>query len=160
MKRRFVFFGPIVFVLALAFVAVSLRAETDPRVGTWKLDVSKSMSSNGQMPASETRTYEAQGGDIMASNAGVNAKGKPISTHYNATADGKDRPSGGSDPSVTLSIKQTGPGAYAGTIKKDGKVIGTNTAVISGGGKVFTFKSEGTDADGKAYTSTMVFEKQ
>jgi hypothetical protein len=161
MKRRFVYFGPIALVLAFVFAtAASLRADTDPRVGTWKLDASKSMSSNGQMPASETRTYEAKGNDIMATTEGVNAKGKPISNHYNATADGKDRPSGGSDPAVTLSIKQTGPSAYAGTIKKDGKVIGTNTAVISDGGKVFTFKSKGTDADGKEFTSTMVFEKQ
>jgi hypothetical protein len=156
-KRSIVFVGMVVLVFA---AAASVRAENDPRVGAWKLNVSKSMSSNGQMPASETRTYTAEGNEVMGSTEGVNAKGKPISNHYNATADGKDHPSGGADPSVMLSIKQTGPGAYAGTIKKDGKVIGTNTAVISGGGKVFTFKSEGTDADGKAYTSTMVFEKQ
>lgn len=156
MKRRFVFVG--LAVLALATVA-SVWAESDPRIGTWKLNVPKSTSSNGQLPASETRTYTAQGSDIMGSTEGVNAKGKPISTHYNATADGKDRPSG-SDASITLSIKQTGFGAYAGTIKKDGNVIGTNTAVISGGGKVFTFKSKGTDAEGKSFTSTLVFEKQ
>jgi hypothetical protein len=156
MKRRFVFVG--LAVLALAAVA-SVWAESDPRIGAWKLNVPKSTSSNGQLPASETRTYTAQGSDIMGSTEGVNAKGKPISTHYNATADGKDRPSG-SDASITLSIKQIGFGAYAGTIKKDGNVIGTNTAVISGGGKVFTFKSKGTDAEGKSFTSTLVFEKQ
>jgi hypothetical protein len=157
MKRRFVFVGLAVLVLA---AVASVWAETDPRIGTWKLNTTKSTSSNGQLPASESRTYTAQGSDIMGSTEGVNAKGKPISNHYNATADGKDHPSGGPDPSVTLSIKQTGPGAYAGTIKKDGKVIGTNTAVISGAGKVFTFKSKGTDAEGKTYTSTLVFEKQ
>ena len=156
MKRHFVFVG--LAVLALAAVA-SVWAESDPRIGTWKLNVSKSTSSNGQLPASETRTYTAQGSDIMGSTEGVNAKGKPISTHYNATADGKDRPSG-SDASITLSIKQTGFGAYAGTIKKGGNVIGTNTAVISGGGKVFTFKSKGPDAEGKSFTSTLIFEKQ
>jgi hypothetical protein len=161
MKPRLVFVGATVLLMASVFAtAASLRAETDPRVGTWKLNVSKSMSSNGQMPASETRTYTAQGNDIMGSTEGVNAKGKPISNHYNATADGKDHPSGGPDPSVMLSIKQTGAGAYSGTITKDGKVISTNVAVISGGGKVFTFETKGTDADGKAYTSKMVFEKQ
>ena len=156
MKRHFVFVGLVV----LAFAAVaSVWAETDARVGAWKLNVSKSMSSNGQMPASETRTYAAEGSAIMATVEGVDSKGKPISTHFDATADGKER-SAGANPSMTLSIKQTGPGAYAGTIKKDGKVIGTNTAVISDGGKVFTFKTKGTDADGKDYTSTMVYDKQ
>jgi hypothetical protein len=155
-KRFFVFAALVVLVFA---AAGSVWAENDPRIGTWRLNVSKSTSSNGQLPANETRTYTAEGSDIMGSSEGVNAKGKPISTHYNASANGKDRPAG-SDPSITLSIKQTGPGAYAGTMKKDGKVIGTNTAVISGGGKVFTFKNKGTDAEGKSFTSTTVYDKQ
>ena len=156
MKRHIVFLGLVVLVFA---AVASVRAETDPRIGTWKLDVSKSKSSNGQIPASETRTYAAEGSAIMGNTEGVDAKGKAISNHYDATADGKDRPSG-ANPSITISIKQTGPGAYAGTIKRDSKVISTNTAVISGGGKIFTFKNKGTDAEGKAFTSTMVYEKQ
>jgi hypothetical protein len=153
--KRFVLSVGLVFLLFAAVAAV--RAETDPRIGTWKLDVAKSKSSNG-LPMSETRTYSAEGSAIMSTNEGVNAQGKPISTHYEATADGKERPTGA--PGMTLSIKQTGPGAYAGTVKKDGKVVSTNVAVISGGGKVFTFKNKGTDADGKAFTSTVVYEKQ
>jgi hypothetical protein len=154
MKRLVLSMG-LVFLFFAAVTAV--RAQTDPRVGTWKLDVAKSKSSNG-LPTSETRTYSAEGSAIMSSTEGVNAQGKPVSTHYEATADGKERPSG--TPGMTLSINQTGPGAYAGTIKKDGKVVSTNTAVISGGGKIFTFKSKGTDAQGKEYTSTAVYEKQ
>jgi len=154
MKRLFL----SISLVFLFFAAVaSVRADTDPRIGTWKLDVAKSKASNG-LPTSETRTYTAEGSAIMSSTEGVNAQGKPISNHYDATADGKDRPIGAAG--MTLSIKQTGPGAYAGTIKKDGKVVSTNTAVISGGGKVFTFKSKGTDAEGKEYTSTTVYEKQ
>ena len=156
MKRHIVLLGLVVLVFA---AVASVWAETDPRIGTWKLDVSKSKSSNGQMPASETRTYAAEGSAIMSTTEGVDAKGKAISNHSDVTADGKAHPSG-ANPSITVSIKQTGPGAYAGTIKRDGKVISTNTAVISGGGKIFTFKTKGTDADGKAYTSTLVYEKQ
>jgi uncharacterized iron-regulated membrane protein len=154
MKRHFVFFGMVVLVFA---AVASVWAETDPRIGTWKLNVSKSTSSNGMLPASETRTYAAEGNKIMSTSEGVDAKGKPISAHYEATADGKERPT---NQSATLSIKQTGPGAYAGTSKRDGKVVSTNVAVISGGGKVFTFKNKGTDAQGQAFTSTVVFEKQ
>jgi hypothetical protein len=157
MKRHVVFVGLVVFVFA---AVASVRAETDPRIGTWKLDVSKSKSSNGQLPASETRTYEAQGSAIMATTEGVDAKGKPISGHFDATADGKDHPTGPANSSNSVSIKQTGPGAYAGTVKRDGKVVSTNTAVISGGGKVFTFKTKGTDAQGQAFTNTLVYEKQ
>ena len=157
MKRLFAFTGLVVLVLAAASV---VRAETDPRVGTWKLNVAKSKASNGNVPQNETRTYAVEGSDITGTTAGTNAKGKPISSHYIATADGKEHPGGGADPAVKLSIKQTGPGAYAGTVKRDGKVVATNTAVISGGGKIFTFETKGTDAEGKEYTSTMVYEKQ
>ena len=157
MKRHLVILGLGIFVFA---AVAAVRAQSDPRIGTWKLNVSKSTASNGQLPKSETRTYEAQGNQIMASNEGVNAQGKAVSAHYNATADGQDHPAGGPDPSITIGIKQTGPGAYAGTIKKDGKVIGTNAAVISGGGKVFTFNNKGTDASGKTFTSTVVYDKQ
>jgi len=157
MKRRLVFLG--MFVLVFAAVA-SVWAETDARIGTWKLNVSKSTSSNGTLPQSETRTYAVEGDKIMSTSEGVDAKGKPISSHYEVTADGKDRPTNPANPSATLSIKQTGPGAYAGMSKRDGKVVSTNVAVISGGGKVFTFKTKGTDAQGQAFTSTVVLEKQ
>ncbi len=157
MKRFIVFVGLVALVFA---VVTSVRAETDPRIGTWKLNVSKSKSSNGQLPESETRTYAAEGNSTMNTTEGVDAKGKPISNHYDATADGKDHPLGAANPSMTLSIKQTGPGAYAGTVKRDGKVVTTNTALISGGGKIFTFKNKGTDAQGQAFTSTLVFDKQ
>lgn len=157
MKRYIVFVGLIALVFA---VVTSVRAETDPRIGAWKLNVSKSQSSNGQLPASETRTYTAEGSSTMNTTEGVDAKGKTVSNHYDATADGTEHPLGATNPSMTLTVKQTGPGAYAGTVKKDGKVVTTNAAVISSGGKVFTFKNKGTDAQGQAFTSTLVFEKQ
>ena len=156
MNRLVVFVGLVFLFLA---TSAAVRAADDPRIGTWKLDVAKSKSTNG-LPASETRTYTAEGSAIMSGTEGVNAQRKPISSKYEATADGKDRPVGDSNPGMTLSIKQTGPGAYAGTVKKDGKVVSTNVAVISGGGKVFTFKTKGTDAQGKEYSSTTVYEKQ
>lgn len=157
MKRHVMFVGLLVFAFAALAPA---RAENDPRVGTWKLNPAKSKSSNGQMPASETRTYEAQGSMIMATTEGVDAKGKAVSNHYDATADGKDHPSGGPNSKATIAIKETSPGKYAGTVKREGKVVVTNTAVISGGGKVFTFMNKGTDPEGKPFTSTMVYEKQ
>ena len=153
MKRHLALAGLILFVFGAAW------AENDPRIGSWKLNTTKSSVSNGQMPQSETRTYAMEGTEVMGSTEGVNAKGKPISSHYDASADGKERPLG-NESSMTISIKETGPGAYAGTIRKDGKVQGTNTAVISARGKVFTFKNKGIDPDGKAYTSTMVYDKQ
>jgi hypothetical protein len=153
-KRLFVF----ATLAVLIFAAVgSVWAENDPRIGTWKLNVAKSTSSAGPLPASQTRTYEAQGSDIMATTETVDAKGNHTTQHFNATADGKDYPTGPANGGTSISIKLIGPGSYAGTAKKDGKVTSTNRAVISDGGKVFTFTTKGTDGQ---VISVVVFDKQ
>jgi len=41
-----------------------------------------------------------------------------------------------------------------------GKYKATARGVISADGKTMTVTSKGTDADGKAFTSTLVFDKQ
>ena len=154
MKRFFVF----ATLVALVFAAVgSVWAENDPRIGAWKLNVAKSKATPGPLPASETRTYEAQGSDIMVTADIDDAKGSHRTTHTNVTADDKDRPAGPANAGITISVKLLGPGSYAGTSKKDGKVTSTNRAVISNGGKVFTFTTKG--ADGQV-TSVFVYDKQ
>jgi hypothetical protein len=153
-KRFFVFATLVVLV----FAAVgSVWAENDPRIGAWKLNVAKSRATPGPLPASETRTYEAQGSDIMVTADIDDAKGGHRTTHTNVTADDKDRPAGPANAGITISVKLLGPGSYAGTSKKDGKVTSTNRAVISNGGKVFTFTTKGTDGQ---VTSVFVYDKQ
>jgi len=154
LKRLFVFATLVVLV----FAAVgSVWAENDPRTGTWKLNVAKSKATPGPLPASETRTYEAQGSDMMVTAEIDDAKGNHRTTHTNVTADDKDRPAGPANGGTTISVKLLGPGSYAGTSKKDGKVTSTNRAIISNGGKVFTFTTKG--ADGQV-TSVFVYDKQ
>jgi hypothetical protein len=156
--KRFFAFATLV---VLVFAAVgSVWAENDPRIGTWKLNVAKSKATPGPLPASETRTYEAQGSDIMVAADINDAKGNHRTTNTNVTADGKDRPAGPANGGTTISVKLLGPGSYAGTSKKDGKVTSTNRAVISDGGKVFTFTTKGTNAEGQAFTSVLVYDKQ
>ena len=154
MKRLFVFATLVVLIL----VAVgSVWAENDPRIGTWKLNVAKSTATPGPLPASETRTYEAQGSDIMVTAEIDDAKGNHRTTKTNVTADDKDRPAGPVNAGTTISVKLLGPGSYAGTLKKGGKVTSTNRAVISNGGKVFTFTTKGSDGQ---VTSVFVYDKQ
>jgi hypothetical protein len=156
-KRLFVFTTLVV----LAFAAVgAVWAENDPRIGTWKLNVAKSTSSSGPLPASQTRTYKAQGSGTMAVTETVDEKGNHTSTSYDATADGKDHSTGQANAGTSITIRLLGTGSYAGTSKKDGKVVSTNRAVISQGGKVFTFTTKGTNAQGQAFTSVLVFDKQ
>ena len=46
--------------LALSLTTLPLRAQNDPHVGTWKLNVAKSQYTGTAAPKSETRTVVAQ----------------------------------------------------------------------------------------------------
>ena len=46
--------------LALSLTTLPLRAQNDPHVGTWKLNVAKSQYTSTAAPKSETRTVVAQ----------------------------------------------------------------------------------------------------
>src|ERR1700732_1678578 len=71
MKRAsFVVAVPLALGMVAA-VAPITSAQTDPHVGTWKLDVTKSKFTPGPAPKSETFTYEADGPNLTVLVQGV-----------------------------------------------------------------------------------------
>ena len=58
MKRRIGLFAALVIVLAAGSV---LLAQSNPFVGTWKLNVASSKYNPGPPPQSQTRTWDAAG---------------------------------------------------------------------------------------------------
>src|ERR1700686_5586253 len=103
MKRLFAVLTIMFFALT---VAGQVLAQSDPFVGTWKLDVAKSKFDPGPAPQSQTRTWDASG---KVSVEGINAAGKPMSYGYPIMNDGKDYPPMGAipnkgDPSSTQKI--------------------------------------------------------
>src|ERR1700733_4923072 len=135
----------------LAVVASSgLRAQDNPLVGTWKLNVAKSKFVPGPAPTSLTRTVEAQGDGVKYTFDGVAADGKPISYSFSVQFDGKDNPINGSTPSGadTVSAKRIDSNHYVATQKKGGKVLVTSKVAVSKDGKVTTVDAMGTNADG------------
>ena len=81
----------LVCVLALAAVAAgSLPAQSNPFVGTWKLNLSKSKFDGMPAPRSLTRTVVAEGAGAAYTFSGVDADGKPIEYSFTSNYDGKD----------------------------------------------------------------------
>ena len=75
-----------VTVALLAVVgSCTMQAQSNPLVGTWKLNVTKSKFDPGPAPKSLTRTVEAQGDGVKYTFAGVAADGKPISEEIRAS---------------------------------------------------------------------------
>ena len=149
----------VVFALAITTIA-ALGA--DNTIGTWKLNVEKSKYTGAPMPVkSLTVTREAADGGVKQTTTGELADGTAINASYTAKYDGKDVQVTGNAPYDTIAIKQVNANTLTDARKKTGgKYEGTGRTVVSNGGKTMTTTTKGTNADGKAFTSVFVFDKQ
>jgi len=151
-------------ITVLFAVAVSpLLAQSNPLLGTWKLNVAKS-TFDPSMPApkSQTRTVMAHGDSVMYMVEGVAADGKPISYSFTVKYDGKEYPTTGAMPGGAdmVAIKRVDANNYEAILKKAGKVVGTSKVVISADGKTTTLTAKVIDASGKSVTAISVYDKQ
>jgi hypothetical protein len=86
MKRFLTICAVSVLILTSASVVL---AQSDPRIGTWKLNVAKSKS-DGPPRKSETRTYESSGDSITMHAEVINSDGSKQVYGYTGKLDGKD----------------------------------------------------------------------
>ena len=148
--------------VVLGIGVADLSAQTsDPRIGTWKLNVEKSKYSPGPAPQSVMVKVEPAGQGEKTSTAFVNADGSRTATEYTANFDGKDSPLTGSQFGAdTVAIKRVDARTLERTDKKGGKVVATSTRVVSEDGKTMTVTTKGTNAQGQAVNNVTVWEKQ
>ena len=160
MKRIMLLLG--VFLLG-AMAAGQLRADDNPFLGTWKLNVAKSKAEGTMVPKSMTRTVTAAGDKVTYSSEGVAADGSVLKYSFTVSYDGKDYPvtgtgmPGGAD---SIAIKRVDSHHVTSVLKKGGKEVGTAEAEVSKDGKTTTLKAKGTSADGKPTIATTVYDKQ
>src|ERR1700719_2935791 len=121
MKRLFELVATVLFAV---FVSSGAYAQSNPLVGTWKLNLEKSKFNPGPAPKSLTRNVEANGDGVKYTFDGVAADGSAISYGFAVSFDGKDNPITGSMPSGadTVAAKRTSDNSFEATLKKDGKV--------------------------------------
>jgi hypothetical protein len=154
---------PRLAILGIALVAgiATLSAQAaDPRIGTWQLNVAKSKYSPGPAPKSQTLTIEASGKGEKVTSELTDAAGARTTTVYTASYDGKDYPITGVPIADTVSLKRVNARTSQRVDKKDGKIVQTFTRVVSADGKTMTVTIKGTNAQGKAVSNVVVFEKQ
>jgi len=156
-KRLLVALGVVLVVADI--VSVSAQA-SDPRIGTWKLNVAKSTFSPGPAPRSNTMKIEASGQGEKLTTEGVNAEGGRTALQYTANYDGKDYPISGAPNADMISLKRIDARTIERTNKKDGKVNVTITYVVSQDGKTMTTTVKGTNAQGQTVNNVAVWERQ
>jgi hypothetical protein len=159
MKRMLGFFA---IALLTAISASTLRAQDNPLVGTWRLNLTKSKFDLGPAPKSLTRVVTGQGSGVKYAFDGVTSDGKPIAYGFSVQFDGKDNPVSGSMPSGadTISAKRVDANHYVATLKKGDKVIGTSKVTVSAEGKQTTVDSTGVTVTGAKAHDVQVYDKQ
>ncbi|HUR44750.1 MAG TPA: hypothetical protein VMZ27_02660 [Candidatus Saccharimonadales bacterium] len=147
--------------LLIGAVMVSVGAfGADASLGTWKLNMEKSKFSPAPILKSLTSTREASDGGVKVTSTGEQADGTPINASYTAKYNGSNTPVTGA-PWDTLAIKRVNAHTFTATAKKtNGKYRSTSRTIISKDGKTMTTTVTGTNAEGKAFNNTMVYDKQ
>jgi hypothetical protein len=155
MKRRIGVLAALVVVLAAASVVL---AQSNPFVGTWKLNVAKSKYDPGPAPQSATRTWDASG---MVMVNGVNAAGKSSSYGYTIMDDGKEYATMGAIPNTADKIKskKIDANSYEAKFTKAGTQVEVTTFKLSDGGKTLTIHAKGSSPAGP-FDNLQVWEKQ
>jgi hypothetical protein len=148
-------------LLATAVPEIGL-AQSNPLIGTWKLNLAKSKYNGAPPPRSATLTFTGEGQNLIDTVDTIDAQGQAIKTVFIHIYDGKPHPTTGVagglyDASAYTRID-------ANTIdfvrSKDGKAIQTGWAVVSGDGKTYTVTTGGIGVNGQATSSVAVYDKQ
>jgi hypothetical protein len=149
----------LVFVLG-ATATASAAGAADPVIGTWTINLEKSKFHDNRAPKSSMRTYTAGANGTDMKVTGVAADGSAIAQSATLTYDGNDCAETGSSEFDTLSLKKVNGTTVKAELKKAGKVVGTTTRTLSGGGKVLTLSTSMKTAKGGTTHDVAVYDKQ
>jgi hypothetical protein len=155
-----------VFVTLATFLVVGAMAQaqsSDPWIGTWKVNLTKSTYSPGPKPtvAATVRMEPAPGGAFKTTIEGADAKGQPTRTETVGTLDGKDNAvKGGPTPNTTTAYKRIDGRTFEAMGKTDGKPTITTRVTISADGKTLTATQTGKNAQGETIKNVIVADRQ
>lgn len=148
-------------VLALGNSSPGL-AQSDPFVGTWKMNPAKSKFTPGPARKSETRIIEESPKGMKISVDRTNGDGTNQQFNYTTNLNGTSYPITGIAPygADSASEQLTSSNTLSLSLSKSGKVVGTGTSVVSPDGKTLTLTSKGTGENGKVSSSVVLYDKQ
>ncbi len=152
--------------LTLVFALLALTAAAfaaDNSIGTWKMDVAKSIQAPGMSPVKTLMVVrKAVDGGVETTVTGEREDGSKIATSYRAKYDGKEVTLTGSGlPYDTLALTQVDANTFTDhRAKKGGPYQATGHFVVSKDGKSAVLEVTGTGADGKPFKTKSVLLKQ
>lgn len=141
------------------FLAAGMCYAADPWMGTWRLNEKKSKLSRDSGKNSTVTYASTMMGKVKITVDGTDSDGKPAHNSWTGKFDGKDYPVTGDPNSDTRSYRKIGDRTLELVSKKNGKTTSSGRAVLSADGKHRTVNTSGTNAKGKKFKVTAVYDK-
>jgi len=135
----------------------------DPFIGVWKLSADKSKYESGGAPRSFTRTYEDRGGGTIFMTTDVTIPQGSARAYLVYRRDGKPYPEAavGAESIRMVTVRAVDTRTEDVYFIVDGKASEKpSTITISADGTTMTQVVNGTTSKGKAFTNTVVYDKQ
>jgi hypothetical protein len=151
----------------LCTVALPLLAVTDPFVGTWKLNTSRSKFAPGA-PSFILGAIQIEPAVNGLKSTASGADGRGISSDFTfscqldgtpCTVTPSTIPMRSASAVDTITLKRVDPNIIMATGTKNGKPVYSDRRVVSADGKTMTVVRDGTTREGKKYESTIVLER-
>jgi hypothetical protein len=155
----------VALMATLLVASLVITQPTDPWLGTWKLNVTKSKFNPGPPPKSNTLRIEpVAGGSQKHTFDGVNAEGQTTHSEWVVKFDGTDVAVQAVAPPTktvtTNAFRRLDDRSFEAIAKRDGKRTVTSRVVISRDGKTMTQTTTGTNAQAQTVNNTTIWEKQ
>jgi hypothetical protein len=144
--------------LLLSIAAAAMCFASNPTLGTWKLNESKSTFGDGA-GKSTLVVWEKIGDQHKCTVDGTDADGKKTHNEWSGKMDGKFYAITGDPQADQRSFKKSDDNTIAMVTQKDGKTVGDGTIVVAADRKSRTVTSTMTNAKGVKVTSTLAYDK-
>ena len=127
----------------------------DPLIGTWKLNLEKSTSTN---PLQKSQTNAGEGHNFTLTVDGVDAQGQAYKMIVRHIYDGQPHPTTGNPNYDSTAFTRVGNTINAVRFRNR-KVVEVAQGVIVPG-KTYKFREEGIDVNGQPYHVIFAFDRQ
>jgi hypothetical protein len=147
----------LAIIVAIGLTLPAFGQGVDPLIGTWKLNLEKSTSTN-PLQRSLTLTWTGEGQNLIDTSEGIDAQGQAFKVVYRHIYDGMPHPTTG-NPDYDSTIYYRIGNTINGVRFRQGKTSEVTQTVIVPG-KTLTITAEGIDANNRPYHFAVVLDKQ
>ena len=146
-------------MLVLVGFAATLCA-ADPSVGTWNMNINKTVFKNGTSPFRQSVFITETGSNLNVKVAGTAVNGRKIAVSYTIPAAGGTGKMVQSSEYDGVSAKRIGPNELDISYMKGGKAIYTAHTTVSTDGNTLSVATQGVNPLGDTVEGTIVYNKQ